>query len=173
MSVVSNSVHAVSRQPPPTPIQLDEYSASPALRCFAFGTIHSPATEWKDVPFSMLPCVYPAQLKDRFAATTAIGRAIWRGADGKTSKARRTSNTARRTTKRPQTACHSLRFGHDSHLCPSHAFDRRRADPPSGGKDPSNHADAFDFRGGDLAGSRDARVAIGRRQRRDRRRHDR
>src|SRR5213593_4198409 len=116
MSVVSKNVHAVSRQPPPMPIQLEEYSASPLLRCLAFGTIHSPAMEWKVAPFSILPCAYPAQLKDWFAAIAAIGRAVWRGADGMSRRARRRRDAARRTTKRSQTACHSLRFGHDSRL---------------------------------------------------------
>src|SRR5213592_4270592 len=97
MSVESKSVHAVSRQPPPMPIQLEEYSASPALSCFAFGTSHSPDIEWKGVPCSMLPCVYTAQLRDWFAATPTMWRSVLDGADEGSRTARTTSPADRRT----------------------------------------------------------------------------
>src|SRR2546429_4763932 len=76
MSVASVSVHDASRHPPPIPIQVEEYSASPARRCFAFGTTHSPEIAWNVVFFSSAPCTYPDQLNDWFAATTTIGRAF-------------------------------------------------------------------------------------------------
>src|SRR5207249_11866789 len=91
--------------PPPMPSQLEEYSASPALSCFAFGTSHSPEIEWKVVPFSMLPCVYPAQLRDWFAATTTMGRSVLDGADEGSRTARTKSHADRRTAARPQLAC--------------------------------------------------------------------
>src|SRR5687768_1590407 len=104
ISVVSVSVQALSRQPPPMPIQLDECSATPRFRCLTFGTIHSAATEWKSWPFEILPCTYPAQLKDWFAPTTTIGRAILAGAAGDEAeevkrRARTTSHAAARTAR--------------------------------------------------------------------------
>lgn len=62
--VTSVNVQAVSRQPPPIPIQLEEYSASPTRCGLAVGTTHVAATEWKVVPFASLPCMYPDQLND-------------------------------------------------------------------------------------------------------------
>src|SRR5688572_17015951 len=102
MSVESVNEQSLLRQPPPIPIQLDECSATPRFRCLTFGTIHSAATEWKSWPFASRPCTYPAQLKDWFAPTTTIGRAIFAEAGGdeaeevKTS-ARMTSHPAGRT----------------------------------------------------------------------------
>src|SRR5439155_10913716 len=96
MSVASPTVHPESRQPPPIPIQLEEYSASPRFRCFAFGTIHSAVTAWNVVPFSRTPCMWPDQLNDSFAATTVIVRVIARAAGdvGAALAGRRSSATS-------------------------------------------------------------------------------
>src|SRR5688500_4138674 len=101
ISVVSVSVQALSRQPPPMPIQLDECSATPRFRCLTFGTIHSAATEWKSLPFAIRPCTYPAQLKDWFAPTTTIGRASFaEGAGEEAEDVRRSARMTRHAVAR-------------------------------------------------------------------------
>src|SRR5256885_181347 len=103
MSVSSPIEQAASTHPPPIPIQLDEYSASPVRCGVAVGTIHVAAMEWKVLFFSSAPCTYPAQLKDWLAATTTIGRAVAAGDDeGSATSAKTTSRVAQRT--RPQAA---------------------------------------------------------------------
>src|SRR3954469_23272912 len=98
MSVSSPIEQAASTHPPPMPIQLDEYSASPARCGVAVGTIHVADTEWNVVFFSSAPCTYPAQLNDWFAATTTIGRAVWAGnEEGSTTSAKTRSGAAQRT----------------------------------------------------------------------------
>src|ERR1700730_10249639 len=90
IKVASVRVHDVSRHPPPIPIQLDEYSASPDRRGLAFGTTHVATTEWKVLFFSSAPCTYPDQLKDWFAATTTNRRARVEGAvDGEPTSAQK------------------------------------------------------------------------------------
>src|SRR2546430_6707233 len=42
ISVPSVTLHPASTHPPPIPIQLEEYSASPAVCCVAVGTVHVP-----------------------------------------------------------------------------------------------------------------------------------
>src|SRR5439155_25662984 len=96
-----------STQPPPIPIQLDEYSASPAFRCCTSGTIQSALIDWTVVPSARVPCMYPDQLKDSLAPTSAIGRAN-RTPGGARADAARTSNAssgARRTRPTPQPVC--------------------------------------------------------------------
>ena len=102
MSVSSVIEQAASTQPPPIPIQLDEYSASPDRCGVAVGTIQAAEMEWNVVFFSSAPCTYPAQLKDWFAETTAIVRA---DTDGELAP-----ETPRRTTTRAQTARRTTRF---------------------------------------------------------------
>src|SRR5919201_2187727 len=73
MSVASVTSQSSVTQPPPIPIQVDEYSASPARRCVTVGTIQSAVMAWNSVPsFSSAPWTYPAQLYDWFAATATI-----------------------------------------------------------------------------------------------------
>ena len=56
MSVLSVTMQLASTQPPPMPIQVEEYSASPLLCAVAVGTTQSPETWWKSVPpFSSVP----------------------------------------------------------------------------------------------------------------------
>src|SRR5947209_1715502 len=63
MSVESVAGQPEATQPPPMPIQVDEYSAWPLVCCVAVGTVQSPLTELKSLlPFSSVPWLYPYQL---------------------------------------------------------------------------------------------------------------
>src|SRR5207248_3271501 len=75
MRVLSVIRQVASTQPPPMPIQVEEYSASPLLCWVAVGTTQSPETWWNSVPpFSMVPWLYPDQLFDWLAPTLTMGR---------------------------------------------------------------------------------------------------
>src|SRR5436309_11700846 len=77
IKVLSVSVQLVSRQPPPMPAHVDEYSSSPFLCWEALGTVQLAVTEWKvDFPGSRAPWLYPHQFVDWLALSTAIG--AWR-----------------------------------------------------------------------------------------------
>src|SRR5437762_14147540 len=108
MSVSSVIEQAASTQPPPIPIQLDEYSASPDRCGVAVGTIQAAAMESNAVFFSSAPCTYPAQLKASFPQTTAIVRADTAGELAPETPTTTTTRaqTARRTTRFPRpSAC--------------------------------------------------------------------
>src|SRR6266480_5952255 len=100
---------AASTQPPPIPIQLEEYSASPGRCGVAVGTVHAAPIEWKVSFFSSVPCTYPAQLTDWFAATTTIGRADAEptlGPDGMKSERTSAQAASRMKPYTPHPACH-------------------------------------------------------------------
>src|SRR5437879_10934420 len=81
MRVSSPIEQAASTHPPPIPIQLEEYSASPGLCGVAVGTVHAPATALKSLfPRSIDPWLYPDQLLDWFAPSVMMGR--WNRAGG-------------------------------------------------------------------------------------------
>src|ERR1051325_2973193 len=65
--VESVIVHPASTHPPPMPIHVDEYSASPGLCGVAVGTIQDPDTTWNIFPpCSSEPWLYTDQLLDWF-----------------------------------------------------------------------------------------------------------
>src|SRR5437016_3760694 len=73
MRVLSVWLQPASTQPPPMPTQEEENSDSACLWGLAVGTIQSPATEWKEVPRSILPWLYPDQLLEWLGFTAAMG----------------------------------------------------------------------------------------------------